>query len=213
VSAVAGVAASPAVAIPFLKERLLALGTLALLAPVPLFFNNALELAVLLVYLGVLGFFLLRVRRGRIPRLRNLVLNLAGLLYLPVIVLDARFGSHTLLKTMLHLLLFTTLFKIAAIRKERDLSLALILLVLLFVASVSTSFHYAILLYVILVAFVAWAVLVKWALWRDLAAAPEEWHRDRAVRPGDRTWGPPPVAGRMRRRRERRFAGLGAGHG
>jgi transglutaminase-like putative cysteine protease len=182
VSAGTGIAAPHAVAIPFLKERLLALGTLALLAPVPLFFSNALELAVLLVYLGVLGFFLLCVRRGRIPRLGNLVLNLAGLLYLPVIVLDARFGSHTLLKTMLHLLLFTTLFKIASIRKERDLSLALVLLVLLFVASVSTSFHYAILLYVILVAFVAWAVLVKWALWRDLAAAPEEWNRDRAVR-------------------------------
>ena len=168
--------------IPFLRERLLALGSLALLAPVPLFFSNALELAVLLVYLGVLAVFLLRVRGGRIPRLPNRALNLAGLLYLPVIVVDVRFGSQTLLKTMLHLLLFTTLFKLAAIRKERDLSLALVLSGLLFVASVSTSFHYAILLYVLLVATVGWAVLVKWALWRDLAAAPEEWRRDRAAR-------------------------------
>ena len=168
--------------IPFLRERLLALGSLALLAPVPLFFSNALELAVLLVYLGVLAVFLLRVRGGRIPRLGNRALNLAGLLYLPVIVVDVRFGSQTLLKTMLHLLLFTTLFKLAAIRKERDLSLALVLSGMLFVASVSTSFHYAILLYVLLVAFVGWAVLVKWALWRDLAAAPEEWSRDRAAR-------------------------------
>ncbi|MGZ6988633.1 MAG: hypothetical protein ACXVH0_06715, partial [Thermoanaerobaculia bacterium] len=101
--------------IPFLRERLLALGSLALLAPVPLFFSNALELAVLLVYLGVLAFFLLRVRGGRVPRLGNRALNLAGLLYLPVIVADVRFGSHTLLKTMLHLLLFTTLIKLAAI--------------------------------------------------------------------------------------------------
>jgi hypothetical protein len=168
--------------IPFLKERLLALGTLALLAPVPLFFSNALELAVLLVYLGSLALLLLRVSRHRIPRLGNRVLNLAGLLYVPVIVLDVRFGSQTLLKTMLHLLLFTTLFKLAAIRKERDLSLALVLSGMLFVASVSTSFHYAILLYVLVVAFVAWGVLVKWALWRDLAAAPEEWSRDRAAR-------------------------------
>ena len=168
--------------IPFLRERLLALGSLALLAPVPLFFSNALELAVLLVYLGVLALFLLRVRTGRIPRLGNRALNLAGLLYLPVIVADVRFGSQTLLKTMLHLLLFTTLFKLAAIRKERDLSLALVLSGMLFVASVSTSFHYAILLYVLLVAFVGWAVLVKWALWRDLAAAPEEWSRDREAR-------------------------------
>ena len=168
--------------IPFLRERLLALGSLALLAPVPLFFSNALELAVLLVYLGVLALFLLRVQGRRVPRLGNRALNLAGLLYLPVIVVDVRFGSQTLLKTMLHLLLFTTLFKLAAIRKERDLSLALVLSGMLFVASVSTSFHYAILLYVLLVAFVGWAVLVKWALWRDLAAAPEEWRRDRAAR-------------------------------
>ena len=177
--------AGPATAtaeIPFLKERLLALGSLAFLAPMPLFFSNALELAVLLVYLGVLALFLARVRRGSVPRLGNRALNLAGLLYVPIIVLDVRFGSQTLLKTMLHLLLFTTLFKLAAIRKERDLSLALVLSGLLFVASVSTSFHYAILLYVLLVAFVGWSVLVKWALWRDLSGAPEEWSRDRTAR-------------------------------
>ncbi|HSB62671.1 MAG TPA: DUF3488 and transglutaminase-like domain-containing protein [Thermoanaerobaculia bacterium] len=179
---VRGVHAAGEDPIPFLRERLLALGSLALLAPVPLFFSNALELAVLLGYLGVLAVLLLRVRRGRIPRLGNRWLNLAGLLYLPVIVADVRFGSQTLLKTMLHLLLFTTLLKLAAIRKERDLSLALVLSGMLFVASVSTSFHYAILLYVLFVAFVGWTVLVKWALWRDLAAAPEEWSRDRAAR-------------------------------
>ncbi|MDL2716910.1 MAG: DUF3488 and transglutaminase-like domain-containing protein [Acidobacteriota bacterium] len=168
--------------IPFLKERLLALGGLAFLAPVPLFFANALELAVLLAYLGVLALLLARVRRGSVPRLGNRVLNLAGLLYVPIIFLDVRFGSQTLLKTMLHLLLFTTLFKLAAIRKERDLSLALVLSGLLFVASVSTSFHYAILLYVLLMAFAGWSVLVKWALWRDLSGAPEEWSRDRTAR-------------------------------
>lgn len=174
--------AAAAAEIPFLKERLLALGSLAFLAPVPLFFSNALELAVLLVYLGVLALFLARVRGGSVPRLGNRVLNLAGLLYVPIIFLDVRFGSQTLLKTMLHLLLFTTLFKLAAIRKERDLSLALALSGLLFVASVSTSFHYAILLYVLLVTFVGWRVLVKWALWRDLSGAPEEWSRDRTAR-------------------------------
>ncbi len=167
---------------PFLRERVLAVGSLALLAPVPLFFANALELAVLLVYAGALALLLARTRRGAVPRLPNWVLNLAGLAYLPVVYLDVRFGSQTLLKTMLHLLLFTTVFKLAAIRKERDLSLALVLSGMLFVASVSTSFHVAILPYVVLVSLVAWTVLVKWALWRDLAAAPEEWERDRAAR-------------------------------
>ena len=167
---------------PFLRERVLAVGSLALLAPVPLFFANALELLVLLVYVLALGLLLARTRRGPVPRLPNWVLNLAGLAYLPVVYFDARYGSRSLLKTMLHLLLFTTVFKLAAIRKERDLSVALVLSAMLFVASVSTSFHVAILPYVVLVACVAWTVLVKWALWRDLAAAPEEWERDRAAR-------------------------------
>jgi protein-glutamine gamma-glutamyltransferase len=174
-------AAAGAAPPPFLRERVLAVGSLALVAPVPLFFANALELLVLLVYVLALALLLMRVRRGPVPRLPNAVLNLAGLLYLPVIVMDVRFGSQTLLKTMLHLLLFTTVFKLAAIRRERDLSLALALAGMLFVASVSTSFHVAILLYVVAMALVAWTVLVKWALWRDLAAAPEEWTRDRAA--------------------------------
>ncbi len=168
--------------LPFLRERVLAVGSLALLAPVPLFFANALELLVLLVYVLALGLLLARARRGPVPRLPNWVLNLAGLAYLPVVYFDARYGSRSLLKTMLHLLLFTTVFKLAAIRRERDLSVALVLSAMLFVASVSTSFHVAILPYVGLVAGVAWTVLVKWALWRDLAAAPEEWERDRAAR-------------------------------
>ena len=176
-----GESSAPA-ALPFLEERLLALGSLAFLAPVPLFFTNALEFGILVLYLGALAVFLARVRRGHVLRLGNRALNLAGLLYLPVIFLDVRFGSQSLLKTMLHVLLFTTLFKLVAIHKERDLSLALVLSGLLFVASVSTSFHYAILLYVLVVTFVGWSVLVKWALWRDLAAAPEEWSRDRAAR-------------------------------
>ncbi len=175
-------AAAGVLPLPFLRERVLAVGSLALLAPVPLFFANALELLVLLVYVLALGLLLARARGGSVPRLPNWVLNLAGLAYLPVVYFDARYGSRSLLKTMLHLLLFTTVFKLAAIRRERDLSVALVLSAMLFVASVSTSFHVAILPYVGLVSCVAWTVLVKWALWRDLAAAPEEWERDRAAR-------------------------------
>ncbi len=213
------VTAARARELPFLRERVLAVGSLALLAPVPLFFANALELLVLVAYAGALGLLLLRTRRGAVPRLPNVVLNLAGLAYLPVVWADVRFGSQTLLKTMLHLLLFTTVLKLAAIRKERDLSLALVLSGLLFVAAVSTSFHVAILGYVVLMALLAWTVLVKWALWRDLAAAPEEWERDRAAhalpgagsarllrRGGDRPRRsalslPPPAQGSRRARR------------
>ncbi len=170
--------AAPEADLPFLRERLLAVGTLAALAPVPLFFAYAVEVGLLALYLLALGAILLRARRRKILRLSNAVLNVAGLLYLPVYYADIRYGSHSLLRATLHLLLFTMLFRLASLRRERDLSMALILCGFLFVASVSTSFHFSILLFVAVFGVMAWRVLVRWALLRDLAAAPEEWSRD-----------------------------------
>ncbi len=173
---------TPPPPVPFLRERILALGALAALAPIPLFFTYATEVGLLAAYLAVLGLLLLQVRRGRVPRLSNALLNVAGLLYLPIYFYDARYGSQSLLRATLHLLLFTTVVKLASVRRERDLSLALILCSFLFVASVSTSFHVSILLFVAVFALVAWPVLARWSLWRDLAAAPEEWRRDPRAR-------------------------------
>jgi hypothetical protein len=168
----------PPVPLPFLRERLLAVGTLAAIAPVPLFFTYALEVGLLTLYLLALGFVLLRARRGAVLKLSNLALNLAGFLYLPVYFFDVRYGSRSLLRATLHLLLFTLVFKLTSLRRERDLSMALVLCTFLFVASVSTSFHFSILLFVAAFGLVAWPVLVRWSLWRDLAAAPDEWRRD-----------------------------------
>ncbi|HQR67636.1 MAG TPA: DUF3488 and transglutaminase-like domain-containing protein, partial [Thermoanaerobaculia bacterium] len=168
----------PPAPVPFLRERLLAVGSLAAIAPIPLFFTYTLEAGLLAAYLLSLGFVLHRAWRGRILRFPNLVLNLAGLAYLPVYVFDVRFGSRSLLRATLHLLLFTLVFKLTALRRERDLSMALVLCAFLFVASVSTSFHVSILLFVAAFGAVAWPVLVRWSIFRDLAAAPEEWRRD-----------------------------------
>lgn len=170
--------ASAAAPLPFLRERLFAVGTLAALAPVPLFFAYAVEVGLLGLYLLALGGILLRARRGRVIRVSNAVLNVAGLLYLPVYWADIRYGSHSLLRATLHLLLFTMLFRLTSLRRERDLSMALVLSGFLFVASVSTSFHVSILLFVAGFGVVAWRVLVRWSLLRDLASAPEEWSRD-----------------------------------
>ena len=171
-----------AVALPFLRERLLAVGSLALLAPLPLFFSYSVELGLLALYVVALGLLLRRVRRGRVPRLSNAFLNVAALVYLPLFVFDVRWGSHSLLKATLHLLLFTTVMKLASIRRERDLSMALVLCGFLFVASVGASFHISVLLFVGVFGALSWRVLVRWSLWRDLAAAPEEWLRDPRAR-------------------------------
>ncbi len=168
--------------LPFRKERLLSLGTLSLLAPIPLALTFTLEPAILVVFLAILGAFMLRVRQGRIPLLPNWVLNVAAVLYLFVFALDLRAGSRSLLKTTIHLLLFVLLLKLASVRRERDFSVCLTLMGFLFLGSVATAFHVSIVAFVVVFAAVAWPILVRWALWRDLATAEDEWRREN---PGD----------------------------
>lgn len=168
--------------LPFRKERLLAVGVLAALAPVPLAFGDSLQASALIVYLGALGTLLGFVRAGRIPCLADRWLNLAGLAYFALFWFGFRFGGRSLLRTALHILLFTTVLKLASIKRERDFSVALTLATFLLVASMATSTHSTILLFLGGYAAVAWPLLSRWALWRDLAAAPDEWHRDERAR-------------------------------
>ncbi|HKC24057.1 MAG TPA: hypothetical protein VKF32_04910, partial [Thermoanaerobaculia bacterium] len=165
--------------LPFRREKTLAVGLLAFLAPIPLAFTNALELGALVLYLAAAGFLLAYTAKGRVLTLSNAALNTVGVLYAGLLWVDLRYGSRTLLKTALHLLLFTTIVKLASIKKERDFSVALALAGFLFLASVATSFHYSIGAFVLVYLLVGWPVLVRWSLWRDLAGAPEEWRRDR----------------------------------
>lgn len=174
-------AAKAAEPVPFRQERILGLGMLALVAPIPLTFTGALGVPFLLAYAAALGGFLLFVRSGRVPVLPLWALNLAGLAYLVFFYVDVRV-SRSLMKTAIHLLLFTMIFKLASVRRERDLSTALALTGFLFLASVASSFHVSILAFVVLFTVLAWPVLVRWALLRDLAAAPEEWKRDPRAR-------------------------------
>ncbi len=168
--------------LPFRRERILAAGTLAAIGPIPLAFGDSLPPVALLVYLAALGVLLALVRAGRVPCLADRWLNLAGLAYFALFWFGVRFGGRSLLRTALHILLFTTVLKLASIKRERDLSVSLVLATFLLVASMATSTHSTILLFLAVYAFVAWPILSRWALFRDLAAAPDEWRRDEAAR-------------------------------
>jgi len=168
--------------LPFRRERILAVGTLAALSPVPLAFGDTLSPLTLAVYLAALGALLAFVRAGRIPCLADRWLNLAGLAYFALFWFGVRFGGRSLLRAALHILLFTTVLKLASIKRERDFSLALVLSTFLLVAAMATSTHSTILLFLAVYAAVAWPILSRWALFRDLAAAPEEWRRDERSR-------------------------------
>jgi len=173
-------AAAPPV-LPFRRERLAALATLALPVPIPLLFTRSLELWVYLFYAAGVGLLLWRVSRGRLPALRNAILNLVGFAGAMAFYADLRYVSHSLLKATVHLLLLVTAVRLWSIQRERDFSFALALVGFLFVGSVATSFHYSVALFVLGFLALAWPALVRWALWRDLAAAPEEWTRRSAT--------------------------------
>ena len=168
--------------LPFRRERILAVGLLSALAPIPLGFTGALPVPALLVYIGALGAVLAFVKAGRVPCLADRWLNVAGVAYFALFWFGVRFGGRSLLRTALHILLFTAVLKLTSIKRERDFSVSLVLATFLLVASMATSTHSTILLFLGGYAAVAWPLLSRWALWRDLAAAPDEWRRDARAR-------------------------------
>lgn len=174
--------------LPFHRERLLLVGRLALLAPVPLALNDTLAPAELGLYLVLAAIPVLLASRGRLLRVPDWALNLLGILLLFGFYADLRMGTRSLLKATIHLLLATTLTKLVSVVRERDFATLLLLVTFLFVASVATSFHSTVLVYVAVFGAVAWPVLVRWALFRDLAEARSEWDRDPRARelPGRR---------------------------
>ena len=174
-------AADPSL-LPFRRERILAVGVLAALGPIPLAFGDTLAPAVLALYLLAVGLLLAAVRSDRIPCLSDRWLNLAGLAFLLLFWFGFRLGGRSLFRTALHILLFTTVLKLASIKRERDFSVALSLGVILLVAAMATSTHSTILVFLAAYAAIAWPLMSRWALWRDLAAAPEEWRRDERAR-------------------------------
>ncbi len=109
-------AAGPSL-LPFRRERILAVGVLAALGPIPLAFGDTLAPAVLAVYLLAVGLLLAAVRAGRIPCLSDRWLNVAGLAFLLVFWFGFRFGGRPLLRTTLHILLSATVLKLASIKR------------------------------------------------------------------------------------------------
>lgn len=138
----------------FGREKRLLVGVLALLAPIPLPFNDAVRWPVLVAYLAAVAWFL---RRAWVDPPRWLPLwgmNLLGLAYLPFFVFDVvALGRGRLVGPILDLGLFALAVKLFALHRERDKWQAVLGVFFLFLAGMGTSVHPSIVLY--LLAFVA----------------------------------------------------------
>lgn len=134
-------------------------GWLAILAPLPLPFNDLLEWPLLAVYSALLLLWLAAVRSNRFKPLPRWVVNVLGLAYLVLLPLDVTGLSRgSVLRPVLHLLLFGLLVKIYGIRRDRELWQLLLTSFFVFVASMATSVHPTVIVYLVL--WLALAVLV-----------------------------------------------------
>lgn len=142
----------------FGREKRLLLGALAALAPLPLPFSQVVEWSFVLAYWLAVAVFLYRAAEGAEEWLPTWALNVIGLVYLPVLYLDfTRFWSGQILRPLLHLAAFALVVKLFAIQREKEKWQILIGVFFLFLASMGTSVHPAMMLY--LVVFLSLSIL------------------------------------------------------
>jgi hypothetical protein len=115
----------------------------------------------LIGYEAVLLACYLRSRSGRPMAVSNAGLNVAAVVYCAWFLFEIRGLHHGLVRTASHLLLFTAAAKFISLRTARELRTTLLLSFFLALDSASTSTHAASLLYLLLLAVVAFRTLAR----------------------------------------------------
>jgi len=148
----------------FGRQKRLLIGLLALLAPFPLPFNGVVGWPVVGLYMAGVVYFL---RRASLDPPRWLPLwgmNVLGVAYLPLFLLDLMVISRgRLVQPVLHLCLFALLVKLFAIVRERDKWQASMGIFFLFLAAMGTSVHPTIVLYLCAFLLIALVLLTRFA--------------------------------------------------
>jgi len=143
----------------FDRDKRVLVAGLAALAPIPLPFNEVIGWPALILYWLGVALFAWRVSQGRDRPIPNWLMNLLGLAYLPIFVLEfSFFWQGRLLRPLVHLALFALVVKLFGMRRERDKWQIFLLIFFLFVASMGSSVHPSVLIF--LVAFFALSILV-----------------------------------------------------
>jgi len=148
----------------FGRQKRLLLGFLALVAPLPLPFNDVVEWSVLLLYLLGVLLFLRRASLDAPNWLPLWAMNVIGFAYLPIFVVDLLvLGRGRLVHPVIHLCLFALLVKLFSLRRERDKWQAVLGVFFLFLASMGTSVHPSIALYLLLFVVLGLVLLSRFA--------------------------------------------------
>ena len=151
-----------------------ALAPLAAIAPAALPWTGAASFAAVGVYEAILAAVWIRARRGRPLAISNAALNVLALAYVAWFFLAARALHMGLVRTASNLLLFTTAAKLVSMKNRREENLTLLLAFFLALDSASTSTHVLSLVFLAILAAVAFRTLARLAVLADFDRAPPE---------------------------------------
>lgn len=153
----------------FARGKRIALGWLALVAPLPLPWNDVLEWPVFIGYAALVILFLRRAARDPEQWLPVWAMNVIGLAYLPLFYIDLTvLGGGRLVGPVLHLGLFALVVKLFSLRREGDKWQAVIGIFFLFLAAMGTSVHPSIMLYLVGFVAVSLGLLARFAWYHVL---------------------------------------------
>lgn len=154
----------------FARQKRLLIGWMALLAPVPLPFSEVIGWPVVLAYMAGMALFLRRASLDPPRWLPNWGMNVLGLVYLPVFFLDfMMLNRGRVVQPVVHLILFALLVKLFAMVRERDKWQAAVGIFFLFLASMGTSVHPSIVLYLVTFLVLTLTLLTRFAFLHVLA--------------------------------------------
>src|SRR2546428_1668367 len=143
------------------RRREIELLLLTMLAAVPLDARQAAAAAPLLIFHGVMAAMAIRVALGRSPELVPApVMKVLGIGYIIFYFIDATLISRNAIAASTHLVLFIAAYQPIESRRTPNAAQRLLTAALIFVASVATATHIAIVPFVVLFAFLLFRELI-----------------------------------------------------
>ncbi|MCU1245737.1 MAG: transglutaminase-like protein [Acidobacteria bacterium] len=134
---------------------------LTALAAVPLYGTQTVGVIPVLLFHLAIGAIIVRVARGQGPNIvPEQILRAVALAYVPFYIVDAALISRSAIAASTHLVLFIAVYQPVESMRKNNQAQRLLTTALIFVASVATSTHITIVLYVLVFAFVAFRQLM-----------------------------------------------------
>jgi len=143
------------------KHREIELLVLTMFAAVPLYFTFSVSIAALVIFHVILGAIAVRVAMGKGPALIPARLMRAiAIAYIPFYLIDWRVLSGSAIAASTHLVLFIALYQpIESLQRDNRLQ-RLLTASLIFIASIATSFHMAVLPFILAFVFLMFRQLM-----------------------------------------------------